>query len=95
MKNIIKIIKNFFKIIKSKLRKCDEIQLKHFLKNFKFFSKKCLESLYQGIYIIQRKMMIKLEHRFKKMPSAKIDYLHYLYKNIVAKINTIDAKVIE
>ena len=65
------------------------------LKNFKFFSKKCLESLYQGIYIIQRKMMIKLEHRFKKMPSAKIDYLHYLYKNIVAKLNTIDAKVIE
>lgn len=29
------------------------------------------------------------------MPSAKIDYLHYLYNNIVAKINTIDAKVIE
>lgn len=34
------------------------------LKKFKFFSKNCLESLYQGIYIIQRKMMIKLEHRF-------------------------------
>ena len=25
------------------------------------------------VYILQRKMMIKLEHRSKKMPSAKID----------------------
>lgn len=34
MKNIIKIIKNFLKIIKSKVRKCDEIQLKHNFKKF-------------------------------------------------------------
>lgn len=40
MKNIIKIIKNFFKIIKSKLYKCDEIQLKHNFKKFKIFFKK-------------------------------------------------------